>query len=169
MTPKSYSGDNPEFSKPVQTFVSPGRGAEVLSSHSLSTAKRYTSWLLARKEERGQPLPQPTTLGSSAPLLRSEQSPHKHTPLSEPEPRKGISAPPRVASTAPIPSGFTPLDHGHGHGHDFGTSYAHLGLVLCEHSSYSFRLHASRPRLRMRLRLRHQACSPRLKRTSTSD
>ena len=66
--------------------------------------------------------------------------------------------PPWVASTAPIPSGFTTLDLCHDH----GTSYAHLGLVLCEHGSNSFRLHASP------LRLRHQACSPRLKRTSAS-
>ena len=56
--PKSYSGDNPEFSKPVQTFVSPGRGAEVLSAlNPPNTAERHTSWLLARKEERGPSLP----------------------------------------------------------------------------------------------------------------
>ena len=81
--PKSYSGDNPEFSKPVQTFVSPGRGAEVLSALNPPTQpERYTSWLLARKEERGQPLPQPATPALSAPRLRNEQSPQKHPPLS---------------------------------------------------------------------------------------
>ncbi|WP_278023273.1 hypothetical protein [Schaalia cardiffensis] len=40
-----------------------------------------------------------------------------------------MSAPPRVASTAPIPSGFTPLDHGHdlGLGLGLGTRLASLG------------------------------------------
>ena len=56
--PKSYSGDNPEFSKLVRTFVSPGRGVEVLSAlNPPNAAERHTSWLLARKEERGPSLP----------------------------------------------------------------------------------------------------------------
>lgn len=56
--PKSYSGDNPEFSKLVRTFVSPGCGVEVLSALNLpNAAERHTSWLLARKEERGPSLP----------------------------------------------------------------------------------------------------------------